>query len=48
MENEQAEWMWTIPEYLDRIRFYFCLHCFLFLEIHSYVFLFCIDDNVET
>ena len=28
VENEQAEWMWTIPEYLDRIRLFFFLHCF--------------------
>ena len=40
MENEQAEWMWTIPEYLDRIRFCFCFSI--------YVFLFSVDDNVET
>ena len=35
--------MWTIPEYLERISFYF-----RYFEIHSYVvlFLFCID-NVE-
>ena len=23
VENERAEWMWTIPEYLERISFYF-------------------------
>ena len=41
--SEGAEWMWTIPEYLERISFYF-----RYFEIHSYVvlFLFCID-NVE-
>ena len=36
-----------IPEYLERISF-FSLGCNFFLEIHSYVFLFCADDNVET
>ena len=41
--SEGEEWMWTIPEYLDRISFYF-----RYFEIHSYVlFLFC-TDNVET
>ena len=49
MENEQTEWMWTISGYLVRIRFYFCFALFFyFIEIRSYVFLFCIDDNVET
>ena len=40
MENEHAEWMWTIP-YLKRIFICVCK------KIYSYVFLFCIDDNVE-
>ena len=30
VENEQAEWMWTIPEYLDGIRFIFVCIVFYF------------------
>ena len=39
--SEGVEWMWTIPEYLERISFYF-----RYFEIYSYVvlFLFCIDN----
>ena len=41
VENERAECMWTISEEDNSI-------CKKILEIHSYVFLFCFDDNVET
>ena len=41
VENERVEWMWTISE--DFI----CICKTFFLEIHSYVFLFSID-NIET
>ena len=43
MENVRAECMWTISEE-DKV---FSLQKKI-LQIHSYVFLFCIDDNVET
>ena len=41
MDVENDEWMLTISED-DQVLFA------LAKEIHSYVFLFCIDDNVET
>ena len=44
MKNERAECMWTISEE-DKVLLVFATKI---LEIHSYVFLFCIDDNVET
>ena len=43
VENERAECMWTISEE-DNV---FTCICKKILEIHSYVFFFCIDDNVE-
>ena len=43
-ENERAECMWTISEE-DKV---FTCFCKKILEIHSYVFLFFVDDNVET
>ena len=44
MENERAECMWTISEE-DKV---ITSTCKKILEIHSYVVLFCFDDNVET
>ena len=45
VENEEAECMWTISEE-DKVFTFICKK--EILEMHSYVFLFCIDDNVET
>ena len=44
VENERVECMWTISEEDKGITSV----CKKILEIHSYVFLFCFDDNVET
>ena len=50
---EWVEWMWRMSErsvcglYVKRIRVLLAFAKKI-LEIHSYVFLFCFDDNVET